>query len=199
MFEDPNNTGEKRALLLLNRKQQIMVEVEKESENILNDANPKMDDMSTMSAYSIDTLKPCPPFLRWVNLYGEEICKAGTHMKISSDGDLGVVTLQYEVDSTRKPVEIMKSHNGMYGQGFMKESMLGTPPAPGSVGMHNLGNSCFINTIVQCLNHIEPITKYFLNGTYRNELNKSNPLGSGGRIAESYACVSLLINYTLLL
>ena len=154
MLEDPNNTGDKRALLLLNRKQQIMVEVEKENENANDDMrydDMSMSAMSAWSAWTTDTLKPSPPFLRWVNLYGEEICEGGTHMKIRADGQVAV-TLQYEVDPTRQPVEIMKSHNGMFGQGFMKESMLGTPPAPGSVGMHNLGNSCFINTIVQCLN-----------------------------------------------
>lgn len=189
MLEDPNNTGDKRALLLLNRKQQIMVEVEKENENANDDMrydDMSMSAMSAWSAWTTDTLKPSPPFLRWVNLYGEEICEGGTHMKIRADGQVAV-TLQYEVDPTRQPVEIMKSHNGMFGQGFMKESMLGTPPAPGSVGMHNLGNSCFINTIVQCLNHIEPLTSYYLNGDYITDLNTRNPLGSGGRVASAYA------------
>mmetsp|Transcript_13758 Transcript_13758/g.33317 ORF Transcript_13758/g.33317 Transcript_13758/m.33317 type:complete len:1098 (+) Transcript_13758:142-3435(+) len=181
----------KRPLLLLNRVQQIMVEVPQENDKMEDEeedlARKLRDDVSIDTLTTMDTFKPQPPFLRWVNLYGEEICEFGTHMK--SNGGLNVATLQYEVESHRKPVEIMKSFNNMYGQGFMKESLRGIPPAPGSVGMHNLGNSCFINSIVQCLNHMEPLTQYFLNGDYAKELNRRNPLGSGGRVATAYAAM----------
>jgi len=40
---------------------------------------------------------------------------------------------------------------------------------------------------LQCINHIKPITQYFLKGDYINEINKRNPLGTGGRIATAYA------------
>jgi ubiquitin carboxyl-terminal hydrolase 8 len=173
-------------LLLLDRKQQVLVEVEQERQNLPTDviggATGNFEDSD-----AADTLNARPPMLRWVNLYGEEICEAGTHMKIEADGDLTVVTLRYEYEAGRKPVEIMKSWNGLYGQGLVKEALRGTPPAPGAVGMHNLGNSCFLNSIIQCLNHIEPLTQYFLGGEFAKELNTKNPLGSGGRVATAYA------------
>ena len=50
-----------------------------------------------------------------------------------------------------------------------------------------LGNSCYMNSILQCILHIKPITQYFLKGEYVKEINKSNPLGSGGRLATAYA------------
>lgn len=184
--DDGNEWNKDIALLLLSRNQQILVEVEQERQNApLNVVASSMDDADSL--ISVDTMRPQPPFLRWVSLYGEEICEAGTHMKIEADGDLTVVTLRYEYEAGRKPVEIMKSWNGLYGQGLVKEALRGTPPAPGAVGMHNLGNSCFLNSIVQCLNHIDPITQYFLKGDYATDLNRKNPLGSGGRVATAYA------------
>lgn len=175
----------KRALLLMDRTQQILVEVEQERQNVPPET---LIQIGSDESVSVDTTtKPQPPFLRWVNLFGEEICEAGTHMKIQADGDLAVVTLRFEYEAGRKPVEVMKSWNGMYGQGLVKEAMRGTPPAPGAVGMHNLGNSCYLNSIIQCLNHIDPITEFFLNDEYLNDLNRKNPLGSGGMVATAYA------------
>jgi ubiquitin carboxyl-terminal hydrolase 8 len=176
-----------QALLLMNRKQQVLVEVEQEEQNIPADNILLTDTTDSDSLVSVDPLKPKPPFLRWVNLYGEEICEAGTHMKIEANGELAVVTLRYEYEAGRKPVEVMKSWNGMYGQGMVKESLRGTPPAPGAVGMHNLGNSCYLNSIIQCLNHIAPLTQYYLEGEFAKEINRQNPLGSGGHVSTAYA------------
>ena len=127
-----------------------------------------------------------PPVIRWVNLFGEELCNMGTHLKFQRAA-VGPATVNYDFDRSRgPPVEIMKSFNNIHGAGFVRESMRGVPPAPGSVGLHNLGNSCFLNSIVQCLNHTEPLTKYFVSGEYAHEINRKNPLGSGGRVATAY-------------
>ena len=184
-----NTTKCMQTLLLLNKNQQILVEVEQEEPNIPLPDNFLGDVEATDSdsLISVDPLKPKPPFLRWVNLYGEEICEAGTHMKIEANGDLAVVTLRYEYEAGRKPVEVMNYWNGLYGQGMVKESLRGTPPAPGAVGMHNLGNSCYLNSIIQCLNHIAPLTQYYLEGNFLNEVNRQNPLGSGGHVSTAYA------------
>jgi len=32
----------------------------------------------------------------------------------------------------------------------------------GRVGLYNMGNSCYLNSCLQCLSHIKPLTKYFL-------------------------------------
>ena len=54
-------------------------------------------------------------------------------------------------------------------------------------GLGNLGNTCFMNSTLQCLGHTQPLQKYFLSGEFRRELNRVNPLGTGGELALAFA------------
>uniref|UniRef100_A0AAX7TMT7 Ubiquitin carboxyl-terminal hydrolase n=1 Tax=Astatotilapia calliptera TaxID=8154 RepID=A0AAX7TMT7_ASTCA len=58
---------------------------------------------------------------------------------------------------------------------------------PGLCGLSNLGNTCFMNSALQCLSNASPLTEYFLTDQYEAEINRENPLGMRGEIAEAYA------------
>jgi len=54
-------------------------------------------------------------------------------------------------------------------------------------GLGNLGNTCFMNSTLQCLGHSHALQRYFLSGDYRQDLNRDNPLGTGGELASAFA------------
>lgn len=43
-----------------------------------------------------------------------------------------------------------------------------------------------MNSALQCLSHVEILTSYFLSNQYQRDLNKDNPLGTGGNLATEY-------------
>ncbi|CAE7229626.1 unnamed protein product [Rhizoctonia solani] len=57
----------------------------------------------------------------------------------------------------------------------------------GTMGLQNLGHTCFMNSGLQCLIHIPELEAYFLKGGHLSELNSDNPLGMGGQFAEAFS------------
>nr|CAD7598003.1 unnamed protein product [Timema genevievae] len=57
----------------------------------------------------------------------------------------------------------------------------------GLTGLKNLGNSCYMNSIIQCINNTTPLAFYFVEGTYRDDINRSHK--TRGEVVEEVAVV----------
>lgn len=63
---------------------------------------------------------------------------------------------------------------------------VGEPIQRGVVGLQNLGNTCFMNSSIQCLSNIPQLREYFLKDEYKQSLNRQ-AYKTQGKLAESFA------------
>ncbi|KAK1412698.1 hypothetical protein QVD17_34157 [Tagetes erecta] len=55
----------------------------------------------------------------------------------------------------------------------------------GQIGLLNFGNTCFMNSAIQCLVHTPEFARFFI-GDFRQEINLKNPLGMEGELAMAF-------------
>ena len=57
--------------------------------------------------------------------------------------------------------------------------------SPGQTGLRNLGNTCFVNSCLQCLSHTQPFRRYFLNLSEKKGIQRRSTMDLAKEITVS--------------
>uniref|UniRef100_A0A8C8SXP0 Ubiquitin carboxyl-terminal hydrolase 8 n=1 Tax=Pelusios castaneus TaxID=367368 RepID=A0A8C8SXP0_9SAUR len=60
---------------------------------------------------------------------------------------------------------------------------------PALTGLRNLGNTCYMNSILQCLCNAPHLADYFNRNVYQDDINRLNILGHKGEVAEEFGII----------
>ncbi|XP_026474216.1 ubiquitin carboxyl-terminal hydrolase 8 isoform X2 [Ctenocephalides felis] len=165
----------------IEKKERERQKLEQQRENLAKERQRKLDEAKAMKQESLRKYAETSS----TSLSDEPATNAKMKRSLSTpnvaqmDLDTKVINNIPQYDRAVKP----SIHQ--YDTSVKRDVEIGV--AKGLCGLKNLGNTCYMNSIIQCLSNTNYLVRYFCDGSYREHLNRSNE--TKGRIAEEVATV----------
>ncbi len=123
------------------------------------------EDVTMVEAEAVVVVGENVTVTRWVDLEGEDVCAQYTHTATSKYG---------------RSSSSYADRDDYYGE----KNTAGKPIARGVLGLQNLGNTCYMNSVLQCLSNTYALTEFFTSNRYKSQVNTDNILGHKGKVAQ---------------
>ncbi|XP_011041383.1 PREDICTED: ubiquitin carboxyl-terminal hydrolase 5 isoform X2 [Populus euphratica] len=165
----------------------------------LDDANLQMDQDILVEVHEIANGTALSRFIRSAQDNGPTVKDASSFHLEPSKSSLSIAgglpaskgaSRGYSAELSQSPNLISQGPNLTY-QGRELDNACGTSTVTtrgssgGLIGLQNLGNTCFMNSAIQCLVHTSEFAEYFRED-YHQEINWKNPLGMVGELALAF-------------
>jgi hypothetical protein len=127
----------------------------------------------------------------WINVESDRLATAGRFTlgkeeEDDDDSEEAPANPKNGNEAKGKTAVALKKTTGDTDQNVSK---ICTLPGYGACGLANLGNTCYANSAIQCISYMPLVRAYLLSAQYKanGDLNKDNPLGTGGKLLEELA------------
>lgn len=129
----------------------------------------------------------------WIEISSDRLAVAGrfTLDSLKSVDQLDTVSGGANEENSKPPGFVLRRITSKNKQPntFQLSSAICSFPGFGACGLANLGNTCYINSALQCISYMPMLRSYLMSLQYKRngDLNKTNALGTQGILLEEFA------------